>query len=275
MDENNLNSQQVQDEARGNANKRFLADTSPEVGNERTFGKTKVGDLNVDDLRMIMKESNKEVLEKLTTLSVDVENIKEENKILKQEVEVLKADKEIDRKRISQLEEQLKSKNLIFKGLNAKTSVSAVVSKICFEKLKLPQTAKIIYTRKLYERDGKMAVLVEMDSAQSVQDALRNAKKLAGTSIYVEKDLNVDKQQDKRVMLQMKKDIVAVSSVHRVAVMSDRIRIKDKWLRWTKDRKLVCGQQDGYDILKELYKNHVDQININYNTLLEKSISKN
>lgn len=269
-----MNSQDVQTPAPSNPNKRFIADTSPTANDGHVTGTTKVKDIDVDDLKMLMREVNQEVLEKLTILSVDVEGIKVENSLLKKEIEILKSDKDMDRKRINQLEEQLKSKNLIFKGLNSKSSATAAVSKICFGKLKLPKTAKIIYTKKLFERDGKMAVLAEMDSVESVQNALKNAKNLAGSSIYVEKDLNADRQKDKRVMLQLKKEILAVSNMHKVIVISEKIRVKDKWLRWNKENKLVCGQQEAWKTLKELYVNY-EKICLDYNELLEKSMSKN
>lgn len=278
MDQNtatNLNQTEVQPEARGNVNKRYLIETSPDANEERSSERRKVGELFVDDLRQIIKDSNREVLEKLSTLSGDVENLKEQNNQLKQEVEDLKVDKDVDRRRISQLEKQIKSKNLILKGLNAKSSVNSVVNKIYFDKLKLPKSVKIRYTKKLYERNDKMAVLAELDSSQSVQSALQNAKKLAGTSIYVERDLTQEKQKDKRVMLQLKKDIVAVSKSHRIAVISDRIRVKDKWFRWNKEKKLVCGQEEADCAIKDLYPDVYDKINFNYNTLFEKSMSKN
>lgn len=271
----NLNQPDVQSEARRNVNKRYLIETSPDASEERSTERRKVGELYVDDLRQIIKDSNREVLEKLSTLSGNVEDLKEQNNLLKQEVEHLKVDKDVDRRRINQLEEQIKSKNLILKGLNAKSSVNGVVNKICFDKLKLPKSVKIIYTKKLYERDEKMAVLVELDSSQSVQNALQNAKKLAGTSIYLERDLTPEKQKDKKVMLQLKKDIVAASKSHRIAVINDRIRINDKWFRWNKEKQLFCGQEEADGTFKDLYPDVFDKINFNYNALLERSMSKN
>lgn len=269
--QNNPSTSTVATEARGNIAKRPLLDLSPEQDDERR----KVADLDVAGLRMLIRDVNKEVLDKLSYVADDVDKLKEQNIKLQQELECLKADKDQDRKRITQLEEQLKSKNLIFKGLNAKSSVKAVVHKVCFEKLKVPNTVTIKSTRKLYERDGKMSVLVEMDSDQSVQDILRNSKKLAGTSIYIEKDLSADKQTNKKVMLQLKKELLVISKLHKVIVVNDRIKIKDKWMWWNKEKTLMCGKQQGYETLKELYTNDFDKININYNNLLKNLISKN
>lgn len=103
-----------------NASKRFLADTSPDQQTKQSERRQKVSDLDVDEFRAIMKENNKEVLEKLTVLSVDVDTLKQQNIWLKEQVDCLQADKEADRRRIGQLEFQIKSKNLLFKGLEAK-----------------------------------------------------------------------------------------------------------------------------------------------------------
>lgn len=52
-----------------------------------------------------MKEGNQEILDKLTAISVDVESLNVKNSLLKEEIKTLKSDKNVDRKRINQLEE--------------------------------------------------------------------------------------------------------------------------------------------------------------------------
>lgn len=258
----------------GNPSKRFFSETSPEQHAEQAPRGRKLSELGIDDFRMLIKEGNKEILEKLTTISDDVDALKQQNICLKEQVECLQADKEMDRKRIVQLEEQIKSKNLLFKGLEAKRAVFEEVSKLCTEKLELPTAAIIKSTRKLFERDGKMTVLTEFDSTQSVQKVLQKAKNLAGSKIFIEKDLNVDRQQDKKVMLQLKKEIKVLSTAHKLAVVNDKLKVKDKWFHWSKGKKLVCGQQEAEVILSNLYENCYTKINIDYNTLLKNFMSK-
>ena len=93
--------------------------------------------------------------------------------------------------------------------------------------------------------------------------------------LYIEKDLNVERQQDKKAMLQLKKEIKNLSTTHRVTVINDKIKIGSKWFRWNKDKKLVCDEHDAAVIFKDLFENSYTKININYNALLSNIMSKN
>lgn len=159
--------------------------------------------------------------------------------------------------------------------MKQKKTVFEEVGKVCIEKLELPTASIVKSTRKLFERDGKMTVLAEFDSSRSVQHVLQNARKLAGSKIYIEKDLNLERQHDKKVMLQLKKEIKAHSSAHRIAVVNDKLVIAKNWFRWNKDKKLVCGQQDAETILSNLYTNCFSKICLDYNLLFKKFVSKN
>lgn len=173
-----------------------------------------------------------------------------------------------------QLEDQLKSKDLLFKGLNINKSLIDEVAKVCKNNLNLHSTT-IKSTRKIFERNGKMTVLAEFDSLQSVQEVLQETRKLKGTSIYIEKDLSVERQQDKKVMLQLRRLIRAASTKHTVKVVSDKIKVGSCWMRWNKDKKLVSGNQEAEFVFEKMYGNILSNININYNVLLENSKSKN
>lgn len=251
------------------SSKRMLAEISPEHRDTR-----KIGDLLVDDLKSIIKEGNKEVLDRLDNLSGDVTDLKRQNEMLKQEVEVLKNEKDSDRRRIAQLEDQFKRKNLIFKGVPASNSVNEV-KKICNEILEIPEPVILKSTKKLNERDGKVMLLAELDSEQSTIDVLKNTKKLAGTDIYIERDLNVDRQKDKKAMLRLKKEVLSVSKFHRVVVRDDRIRIVDKWFKWSSNKQLMCGTSEAESILKMFYGEKALSINLNYDYLLNRTVSKN
>ncbi|XP_054729228.1 uncharacterized protein LOC129238211 [Anastrepha obliqua] len=235
----------------------------------------KVGDLDVETLKLIIKESNNEMLEKLNELSSDVAELKKQNEYLSQEIEKIKAEKNMDKIRLAQLEDHIKKQNLIFKGLTVSTSTKEAVDKVCKEVLQINDASIVKSTKKIYERDGKMTVLAEIRSEKDIGDIFKKSSKLAGTTIYVERDLNLERQQDKKVMMQLKKDIMAISSKHRIGVRDDRMKVANKWLRWNKDKKLVCGMEDANITLQLLYENRLQNVKIDYNILLSKIISKN
>lgn len=267
---NNLHG--IEDEIQGGASpsiKRLRSEISPEKNS------VKVGELSVEDLRSIFRDENKEVLDKLNYLTDDFNDLKKQNEMLKQEIQNIQAEKDSDRKRIAQLEDQFKRKNLIFKGLPSSKSTVNEVKKVCNEILKIPDTSILKSAKKLTERNGKITVLAELDSEQSTYVVLNNTKELKGTNIYIERDLNVDRQKDKRAMLRLKKEIVKVSKIHRVIVRDDRLRIADKWFKWSQHKQLLCGQSEAEPIMKQLYGDQALGINLQYEYLVNENISKN
>lgn len=201
--------------------------------------------------------------------------MKRQNDILKQEMETLKAEKDYDRRRIAVLEDQFKRNNLIFKGLPSNKSAVDEIKKVCNEILEIPDTKILKSAKKLTERNGKATVLAELDSEQSVYAVLGNTNKLRGTEVYIEKDLNPEKQKDKRAMLSLKKDVLKISKVHRIVVRDDRIRIGGKWFKWNLNKQLVCGNEKAEPILKQLYGEQILGINLEYQYLLKKISPKN
>lgn len=149
------------------------------------------------------------------------------------------------------------------------------VKKVCNEILKIPDTSILKSAKKLTERDGKVTVLAELDSEESTYIVLNNTKKLSGTNIFIERDLNVERQKDKRAMLRLKKEIGNISNLHRLVVRDDRIRIGDKWFKWSHNKQLICGSLEAEPILKQLYGEQVLSINLQYQYLLNKNNSKN
>ena len=138
-------------------------------------------------------------------VSNEVEALRFENKQLKEEVEKLKRDKEVDRKNLMWLEHQTCNKKLIFKGLPKENSPRNAIIKACKDILKIE--ASISSARKVFERNGKMSVAAEFESTADVAKIFQNTKKLTGTAIQIERDLMPLKQEKKKIFLHLKKKI--------------------------------------------------------------------
>lgn len=234
----------------------------------------KLSELTVDDLKAIMKETNVEILAGLAKLTDEVRELKTQNEFLMHEIELLKLEREKDRRRIAILESQIKGKNLIFKGLDSKKSPNEAVKSICTDVLKMIDTTGIKSTKKIFEKEGKMTILVEFQANDNIEDVIKKTTELKGTGIYIERDLDAEKQQNKVVLLQLKKEILAASKKYRILVRDDRLKVNNKWLKFNKEKKLVCGKDDGVTVLKEFYGNELNII-INYDLLLNKLNLKN
>lgn len=223
------------------------------------------------DLKNIIKEANKEVIESIETLSKQVNGLITENQNLKTQVKLMQDQRERDQRRLLAMEDQLKQRNLIFKGLDAQSSLSNAVKHVCEDKLKITTPIIIKSTKKIYDRNGKMGVLVEMDSEEIIQAIFKQTKNLAGTAIIVERDLNTEKQQHRKVMLQLKKDIVAENRSQLIRVRNERIQISGKWMSWNRDKELMCGRQKASEVLSQIYGDAGNNISINYEDLLSRS----
>lgn len=115
----------------------------------------------------------------------------------------------------------------------------------------------------------------EFSSGEMVQKVFQNTKNLAGSKIIVERDLTHEKQQDKRVMLELKKKLKEINRNTRVMVRSARLKIDENWFWWNKQKKLVSGTNDVNKLLQTLYGEGINSVNLNYYEILNNLSSKN
>ena len=132
---------------------------------------------------------------------------------------------------------------------------------------------EIVLASKIYERNGKLSVIAEFHTEQAVQEVMRNKKNLVGSNIFIEFDLNSERQ--KNVMLELKKDILHRSKAKRVNAFEDKLVIETKTFVWNRQNKLECEKRNAEDVLKELYGTEMNGLNVSYETLLKKINSKN
>lgn len=87
-----------------------------------------------------------------------------------------------------------------------------------------------------------MTVIAEMQTEKMVEEVFKHTKNLAGSRISVEQELDRERLIQKKVMVELKRNILAVSQRHRVSVRNDKLKVGDKSFMWSKNRKLMCGQ---------------------------------
>ena len=235
----------------------------------------KVGDLTVSVLKSIIKESNDDLRAMLTTVSEDVAVLKSEQQSLKNEIVDLKTEREVDRQKIQQLEDFIKKRNLVFRGVSSAGTPKESVQQICEQQLKLQGKVEVVSTRKLGERDGKRMIVAEFRTEEMVSAVLQNVRKLSGSSISIEQDINSSRQLQKRLMLKLKRNILTVTKSHRVSVRNEKLKIGDNWFYWSKDNKLMFNKSDAKETLKTVFGSDFDKINFDYFFLLNSFNAKN
>lgn len=250
-----------------------------------------VGNIQVSDLMNMMQKSMEGIMdEKLKNLATksdfeDIktnvaeidkkcEDLKNENEILRSEINKLKAERERDNENLRRLVDQSKRKNVIFKGIKKQGSPKNSVENVCINVLKL-NDLKIKMARTLYSNNGKIGVVAEMQTEEMVHKIFKNTKNLTGSTIIIERDLSEERQQDRKVLLQIKSAILQTDKTHKIFVRNDSLKIGNKWLHFSKNRELMSGSNKAETVLKELYGNKLADLNIDYMHLLKNVIQKN
>lgn len=219
------------------------------------------------------KEDIEEVKVEITSIGSELNLLRLENQQLKVELQQVRRECEENKKDIMWMQEHIKSSKIFIRGLNCTNEPTKEVNNLLTNKLELRMRARSV--RKIYERNGKMSVVAEFETSHESEEIMRNSRKLAGSNIYIERDLIPSKQQFKKASLCLKSKILAISKEHRITVKEDSIRINNTWFSWNKDRKLIAGKNDGKDELHKLYGDIIKSVDTNYDYLLCETESKN
>lgn len=266
--------------------KRKLMETSPEnsatVGNMQTTELIKLMNETMSKLldskleNLPTKSDLVEVRNTIEGVQNEVQRLTAENDELRSEVKFLKESKEADNRRMERLEEELGRKKLIIRGLPSQNALYNAAEKLFKAKMNIGTNLEIEYIRKLQQNENTMSIMVEMKSTKMVTEVLKHTKTLAGSSIFIERDLTGSRLEKKKIMLQLKKDLLVVNRDKRVGVRADRIIIDGKTMFWNEKKELICDGKQAKDVLLSIYGNVIQDIGmIEYDRILSKINSKN
>lgn len=215
-----------------------------------------------------------EISNHMRELFTQIEALKTENQTLKNEILKIKTEHVNEKRRYEQLEEKLRRKYVIFKGVKEQKSktLNEIVKTICSTNLKMSHPVAVVSTRKLSAFKGNVTILAEMESEHIVDEVLKRSKLLKGTTIYVDRDLSKGKQQQRKAMISLKKEILSKDKTLKVSVINEKLKVDKQWFMWNEKKELVCGNQNAKLVLNNLYKNVI--LELDYLKLLSKSISK-
>lgn len=267
--------------------KRKLDETSPESasidGNVGNMSISGAMTLMTNTMSAILDEKLKtlptkddlsEVTESISQVKRDVCRLSEENEYLRTEIKKLTDEKMDDKKRIEWLEKGVSNRRIIIRGLRSQRSAYEAALKFFRENLKIDTNLEIEETRKLHDSSGRMTILVEMRSRSMISEIFKYTKNLAGTTYYIERDLNKDRQIKKKIMLRLRKDIQLIDKTKPIKVIADKLIIEGKEFMWNKDNILVSGRNTGAEMLSNIYGD-IANINLDFQYLKTRSVSKN
>jgi len=124
-------------------------------------------------------------------------------------------------------------------------------------------------------RDGKVMVLVECESQGQAENILKNDHKLRGSQVFLDKDLTLEKQANKMVLLELKKFFLAIRRETKVKVKNDSINVDGNWMSLNNNKVLMWQRNPAEIKLKEIYGNSLEMSHINYASQSQKSKSTN
>jgi len=246
---------------------------------------TQVGDMSIEELMKCMQSTMSVLLdeklknfptkEDLEGISSEVEKLNnivselaDENALLKDELQQIKAENEKLAQETKHLINASKRKSLIFRGLDSTKKPVEAVNALCKNVMQVTNF-QLSSARKIFEKDGKMSVVAELQSEEIVAEVFKNMKKLEDTDYSVERDLSKERQLNKKILLKLKKDLKAIDANRKVQIRDDKMKIGDKWFQFNEKKELRCGSLNGEEVLKSLYKNKLDSYDLSYRNLFE------
>ncbi|XP_075150772.1 uncharacterized protein LOC142224880 [Haematobia irritans] len=219
------------------------------------------------------KADLEDVKNEITAVNTEIQQLRNENVILKEELMKFKKENNDYKRDIMWLQKQIKSNKLFIKGLSQSKNPIEEVNKVFKQQLNIEPNIKTV--TKIFDRNGKMAVLVELENEIQIQEVFKHTKKLAGTTISIERDMMPMKQDHKNAFLGLKRKILAITNKHKIVVREDKMKVGDSWFKWGFGNVLECGKSDGIKELVKLYGDELKDINVNFDDLRSYQKSKN
>lgn len=263
--------------------KRSLQETSPEQFSN--LGPTQVGSMGISELMMYMQGAMATVFdEKLKNLPTKddleclhseigklnniVNELADENALLKDELQQVKTEHAKLTQEMHHIVNASKRRSLIFRGLDSSKQPATAVNTLCIEVMQI-KNFKLAAARKIFEKNGEMAVVADLQSEEMVAEVFKNVKKLAKTTYSVERDISKERQLDKKVLLKIKKDLKSIDASLKIDVRDDKMKVGGKWFHFNSKKELCCGSFDGIQELKSLYKDNLDSYDFTFSKLAE------
>lgn len=201
--------------------KRTIADLSPESVPENKSAKKVAMDSSeiqkmfgeFQQLLTNLQQNIESKIEKLPTkddfvvFTNGMIALKEENAILRKQIEKLEKERAEDRTRLEMLDKYSRGKNLIIGGLKPEDSPRQAAQDLLKGVLGIQGDMGIERVNAIKKNEKSLSVLVQFASISDVNAVLANTKKLRNTKISVERDLTVSERERKKVLLKIKKII--------------------------------------------------------------------
>lgn len=193
----------------------------------------------------------------INSLEGKLENILEENRNLKKEIIHLKQENKSIKENTEFLMKKLKAKNIVINGLQGlkedEDNIN-IVKELCVKSLGINEP---MIDRAFTIGHGQ-ALIVEFVKQYDVQSVLRNARKLKGTGIWINRDLTHHARQKKKKLLEIRKRVMEVEKGERVLVRDDYLLFKNKKFSWDEEKGITAANEEDLLMLLDILKKKIE-----------------
>lgn len=197
----------------------------------------------------------------------ELQKVQENTEVVKNLVLNVQKGRESDKRRLEMLEREYRSKNLVFKGVSTNDNVNPreVLEDIINGKMGLTPVIKAQKVYVLKRAAQSMVVMVRFYTEDDVRRVLEKTRMLAGTTIFIDRDMTEDERSTKQVLMRIRRIILSKLSdpddkMVKIRVQTNCIRIAEYMFKWNGEN-LMCGKGSGNNILSQIYKYNFDIVN--------------
>lgn len=169
----------------------------------------------------------------------------DENEALRKQIEDLKLRDKMREKRLEQLEEVHRKKNLIFKGLRTygPNSYSEVICHFCSEVLGVNVEDLIEAVVPIgQKRPDKQTLKVVFNSGQSAAEVLSKCSRLRGTEFSVSRDYSKNVRLRRNKLLHCRYEIMQKTELKCVFVRDEVLIVDNRKFVWDENEGLVAKE---------------------------------
>uniref|UniRef100_T1I2U1 Uncharacterized protein n=1 Tax=Rhodnius prolixus TaxID=13249 RepID=T1I2U1_RHOPR len=177
-----------------------------------------------------------------------LESILTENKSLRAEISVLKAENKQMANGIELLLKKNKAKNLIFRGISNVNEVGdkvTLIREICENSLDL----RNIEVDKAYSPGNSAVIVAEFLRNSDMMAVLKNSRKLKDTGIWIHKDLTFEERKIRKKLVELKREIISMNKDARVLVRTRYLLYKNKNFYWSEESGFSTKNKEDLKLL--------------------------
>lgn len=236
----------------------------PNMGTPKK-GSDEIGKMSMDKVMAsfsaLLDSKNYATKSDLTLIEETIKVVKEENVLMKKEIEILKVKDARGESQLNNLENYVKRKNLIFRGLDVKndSDYKDQVSLFCQEVLGIEERKlDLIEAHPIGRKTEKNNVIIAYFSTYlATVSILKRTSRLKGTLFVVHRDYSYGTRMRRAKLSVIKKEVQRLNNNLKVSLLGDRMAIERHIFDWDDTKGLLYNNcEDGVKKLMDIF--HLD-----------------